>query len=44
MDLNPVIVSPSGAVAVDVKIRLEPVPHDPVVGARHLRRPGAAAH
>jgi acetyl coenzyme A synthetase (ADP forming)-like protein len=40
MDLNPVIVSPSGAVAVDVKIRLEPCPQDPVIEARHLRRPG----
>jgi hypothetical protein len=44
MDLNPVIVSPAGAVAVDVKIRLETVPHDPLVGARHLRRPGSAKH
>jgi acyl-CoA synthetase (NDP forming) len=44
MDLNPVIVSPSGAVAVDVKIRVEAVPHDPVVGARHLRRPGSTKH
>jgi hypothetical protein len=44
MDLNPVIVSPSGAVAVDVKIRVEAVPHDPVVGARHLRRPGSVKH
>ncbi|MGO8687468.1 MAG: GNAT family N-acetyltransferase [Candidatus Dormibacteria bacterium] len=42
MDLNPVIVSPAGAVAVDVKVRLEPVTHDPIVDARHLRRPGTA--
>ena len=44
MDLNPVIVSPTGAVAVDVKVRVEAVPHDPVVGARHLRRPSSAKH
>ena len=41
MDLNPVIVSPSGAVAVDVKVRLEPYTRDPIMEARHLRRPGA---
>jgi len=40
MDLNPVIVSPSGAVAVDVKVRVEPVAYDPILQARHLRRPG----
>jgi len=39
MDLNPVIVSPASAVAVDVKIRLEPWQSDPLMGARHLRRP-----
>jgi acyl-CoA synthetase (NDP forming) len=39
MDLNPVIVSPRGAVAVDVKVRLEPAPHDPLAEARRLRRP-----
>jgi acetyl coenzyme A synthetase (ADP forming)-like protein len=43
MDLNPVIVSPKGAVAVDVKVRLEPVRRDPILEARHLRRPAAAA-
>ena len=35
-------MSPAGAVAVDVKVRLEPVTHDPIVDARHLRRPGTA--
>jgi len=44
MDLNPVIVSPAGAVAVDVKVRVEAVAHDPVMEARHLRRPGSAGH
>jgi hypothetical protein len=39
MDLNPVICSPTGAVAVDVKIRLEPTPRDPLAAARRLRRP-----
>ncbi len=39
MDLNPVIVSPTGAVAVDVKVRIEPFPVDPLAGARRLRRP-----
>jgi acetyl coenzyme A synthetase (ADP forming)-like protein len=42
MDLNPVIVSPRGAVAVDVKVRLEPRPRDPLVEARRLRRPAEA--
>ena len=41
MDLNPVIVSPAGAVAVDVKVRLEPYTRDPITEARHLRRPSA---
>jgi acyl-CoA synthetase (NDP forming) len=37
MDLNPVIVSPSGAIAVDVKVRLQPVttPAEPYL--RRLR-------
>ena len=37
MDLNPVIVSPSGVVAVDVKVRLQPVatPAEPYL--RRLR-------
>ncbi|MGA8016913.1 MAG: GNAT family N-acetyltransferase [Candidatus Dormiibacterota bacterium] len=39
MDLNPVIVSPRGAVAVDVKVRLMPVARDPLAHARQLRRP-----
>ena len=43
MDLNPVIVSPAGAVAVDVKVRLEPYTRDPITEARHLRRPSATA-
>jgi len=37
LDLNPVIVSPSGAVAVDAKVRLAPwVPH-PELALRRLR-------
>ncbi len=43
MDLNPVICSPKGAVAVDVKIRLEPSPHDPLAATRRLRRPSTHA-
>jgi hypothetical protein len=36
MDLNPVIVSPSGVVAVDVKVRLQPAaPTEPYL--RRLR-------
>ena len=34
MDLNPLIVSPQGTVAVDARIRLEPGSPRPVVGAR----------
>ncbi len=43
MDLNPVICSPSGAVAVDVKVRVEPCVHDPLAAARRLRRPESGA-
>jgi acyl-CoA synthetase (NDP forming) len=34
MDLNPLIVHPAGAVAVDARIRLEPGPPRPPIGAR----------
>ena len=34
MDLNPLIVHPAGAVAVDARIRLEPGPPRPPLGAR----------
>jgi hypothetical protein len=37
MDLNPVIVSPSGAVAVDVKVRLATVAVPPEPYLRRLR-------
>jgi acyl-CoA synthetase (NDP forming) len=37
MDLNPVMASPSGAVAVDVKIRLGPHPRGPDPTLRALR-------
>jgi len=37
MDANPVIVSPTGAVAVDVKVRLAPVPTSPLSGVRRMR-------
>lgn len=37
MDANPVIVSPSGAVAVDVKVRLAPAPAAPLSGVRRMR-------
>ena len=39
MDLNPVIVSPRGAVAVDVKVRLMPVARDPLAHARACAAP-----
>jgi acyl-CoA synthetase (NDP forming) len=34
MDLNPLIVSPKGTIAVDARIRLEPGPPRPLIGAR----------
>jgi len=37
LDCNPVVVSESAAVAVDVKVRLAPVESDPHDGVRHLR-------
>lgn len=38
MDCNPVIASPSGAVVVDVKVRVAPVSDDPLADVRRLRR------
>jgi acetyl coenzyme A synthetase (ADP forming)-like protein len=38
MDLNPVIVSASGAVAVDIKVRLQPAAVAPPPDLRRLRR------
>lgn len=37
LDCNPVVVTASGATAVDIKIRLAPVESDPHDGVRHLR-------
>jgi hypothetical protein len=37
MDCNPVIVSPDVAIAVDVKIRLVPLPPSPLPGVRRIR-------
>ena len=37
LDLNPVIATPSGAYAVDVKVRLAPSPHS-CIGLRRLSR------
>ncbi|MBP2703910.1 GNAT family N-acetyltransferase [Microbispora sp. RL4-1S] len=37
LDLNPVIVTPSGAVAVDVRVRLAPAPPVPSAFRRRLR-------
>jgi acyl-CoA synthetase (NDP forming) len=37
LDCNPVIVSPTGAVVVDVKIRLVPLPSAPLPGVRRMR-------
>jgi acetyl coenzyme A synthetase (ADP forming)-like protein len=37
LDCNPVIVSPDGALAVDVKVRLSPPPPGPPPGVRRLR-------
>jgi len=39
LDCNPVIVSPAGATAVDVKVRLAPVGPVPPPGVRRLREP-----
>ena len=38
LDLNPVVVSPTGAIAVDVKVRLAPAPTLDDALARRLRR------
>ncbi len=43
LDCNPVIVSPSGATAVDVKVRLAPVESAPPTGVRRLRGPVVGA-
>ena len=40
LDLNPVIVSPSGAVVVDARLRLRPRQPRPALDMRHLRVPG----
>ena len=37
LDLNPVLVSPEGVTAVDVKLRLEPHTPRPELAVRHLR-------
>ena len=37
LDCNPVVVSSAGAIVVDVKIRLAPVPPGPPPGVRRLR-------
>jgi acyl-CoA synthetase (NDP forming) len=37
MDCNPVIVSPDAVTAVDVKIRLVPLPPSPLPGVRRMR-------
>jgi acyl-CoA synthetase (NDP forming) len=37
LDLNPVIVTPEGAVAVDARVRVAPSPHMPSPYARQLR-------
>jgi acyl-CoA synthetase (NDP forming) len=39
LDLNPVLVSADGAVAVDTKLRLTPVAEEPDAVLRTLRRP-----
>jgi acyl-CoA synthetase (NDP forming) len=39
LDLNPVLVGPDGAVAVDTKLRLTPVSDEPDAVLRSLRRP-----
>jgi acetyl coenzyme A synthetase (ADP forming)-like protein len=44
MDLNPVIVSPHGAVVVDAKARLAPWTPRPELTVRHLRDPGVLPH
>ncbi|MEJ3747017.1 GNAT family N-acetyltransferase [Actinomycetes bacterium KLBMP 9797] len=40
LDLNPVLVGPDGAVAVDAKLRLAPVGAEPEATVRGLRQPG----
>jgi acyl-CoA synthetase (NDP forming) len=39
LDLNPVLVSPDGAIAVDTKLRLTPLQGEPDAVLRQLRRP-----
>jgi hypothetical protein len=39
LDLNPVLVGPTGLVAVDVKLRLAPVGFEPDAALRTLRQP-----
>jgi acyl-CoA synthetase (NDP forming) len=39
LDLNPVMVGPDGAVAVDAKLRLAPAGHEPDAMLRGLRQP-----
>ncbi|HYA00138.1 MAG TPA: GNAT family N-acetyltransferase [Candidatus Binatia bacterium] len=41
MELDPVVVNPSGAVVVDVKVRVEPWIQDPLEEARRLHTPEA---
>ncbi|BCB89572.1 bifunctional acetate--CoA ligase family protein/GNAT family N-acetyltransferase [Phytohabitans suffuscus] len=40
LDLNPILVGPDGAVAVDAKLRLAPVGVEPDALLRRLRQPG----
>ncbi|MBO0867653.1 MAG: GNAT family N-acetyltransferase [Micromonosporaceae bacterium] len=39
LDLNPILASPDGVMAVDVKLRLAPVGEEPDPGVRSLREP-----
>jgi hypothetical protein len=39
LDLNPVLAGPDGAIAVDVKLRLEAVGEEPDAEVRALREP-----
>jgi acyl-CoA synthetase (NDP forming) len=39
LDLNPVLAGPTGVVAVDAKLRLATVGHEPDAGLRRLREP-----
>jgi acyl-CoA synthetase (NDP forming)/RimJ/RimL family protein N-acetyltransferase len=44
LDCNPVVASPTGAVVVDAKVRLEPRPDAPDQLTRMLRRPVVPGH